>query len=203
MTRPGMRGAGRIAAVGMLLAGCGRAPQTPVQTAVERAAPSQAVLLFERAHLTPDVSMSLGVHITLVPGWHTYTDPPGDSGMAPILSLELPEGIVVGPLEYPPAKPFTDAAGTTYGFDGSVLLRAPLHVTDPGSLPERVAVNGTLDYLICRDVCIPQRAVLEGELVVREEASPVTDAWRRAAAAGGWDSEGNDEYRTGGHDAVL
>jgi DsbC/DsbD-like thiol-disulfide interchange protein len=182
-----MRVAGRMAALAVLLAGCRPAPRQAAQPAAEPAEPSQSVLIFERDHFVPGAPLYLGVLITLAPGWYTYADPPGDSGMAPILTLDLPEGMEAGPLEYPPAKAFTDAAGTTYGFDGSVLLRAPLRVTALGMLPERVTVAGTLDYLICRDVCVPRRAVLRGELPLRADPAAVTEAWRQAAAAGGWD----------------
>jgi len=131
----------------------------------------------------------LGIMIELAPGWHTYADPPGDSGMAPILTLGLPEGVTAGPIEYPPASTFTDEAGTTYGYEGKVLLRVPVRIAAEANTADRVGVAATLDYLICNEVCLPQQAELSGEWVVSEQPSQPAPTWRRALADGGWNGE--------------
>lgn len=87
-------------------------------------------------------------------GWHTYSDPPGDSGMPPNLSLNLPDTWQVGDFAYPPAEPFVDAAGTSFGYEGRVVL--PFEVRVPANAPVgKVTLAGEVNWLICRDVCLP------------------------------------------------
>jgi len=66
--------------VAVLLVGC-----SPLRGAVDDNAeePSSAKLIADRAWLTPGSRAELGFVVQVRPGWHTYGDPPGDSGMPP------------------------------------------------------------------------------------------------------------------------
>lgn len=60
-----------------------------------------------RPGLQVDLKLSGGPEITAAlcfrmdPGWHLYWKNPGDSGLAPEVVWELPEGWEAGPLEHP------------------------------------------------------------------------------------------------------
>jgi thiol:disulfide interchange protein DsbD len=152
--------------------------------------PSSAVMGVDREWLTPGESAELGVFITLQPGWHTYADPPGDSGMAPAVVLKVSEGITVGSPQLPRHQTFKDAAGTTFGYEKAVLIRVPL--TLARDVPAGVAaLDVNVDYLVCRDACVAQHAGVKLSIPIRAERAPLTKMWEKALKRGGWDQQDN------------
>jgi len=147
----------------------------------------------ERETVRPGTTVYLGVQIRLAPGWHTYSDPPGDSGMAPVLTLDVPDGVKAGPLQYPPHNEFPDAAGTTYGYEGSVLLKVPLRIPESAEEQAPVRIRGTLDYLVCKEMCVPQSAELHGTFTIGSTLSAPTPEWEKACGEGGWEHKAKNE----------
>ncbi len=152
------------------------------------AAEASARLLAEVTAAAPGVPFEAGVLFEVPRGWYTYGNPPGDSGMAPDLRLDLPPGWRMGEVRFPPAKPFTDKAGTSFGYEGRALLR--FHLTPPSDLPVGIPVrlSGQADWLICRDECVPVSSKLEMTLDVGNGTPARAAAWPETAAAGGWGS---------------
>ncbi len=67
-------------------------------------------------------------------GWHTYTDPPGDAGLATSIEWTLPPGFTAGPSQWPEAHDFTLAPLKTRGYEGTVDL--PVQITPRGPLQD-------------------------------------------------------------------
>jgi hypothetical protein len=104
--------------------------------------------------------------------WHTYWQNPGDSGLPTKITWKLPEGITAGPIQWP--APLALAAGPliNYGYDGEVLL-----LTDLASAPSLksgapLILGARADWLVCKDVCIPDGADLTLALPVAATANP-------------------------------
>ena len=189
MGRLGIRAACSFMAIALLAAGCRRGADPKGQDDDATAAISQARLLVERDVVEPGTVVNVGIMIELADGWHTYADPPGDSGMAPRLTMNLPESMQAGTMKYPPHDEFTDAAGTTYGYEEQVLLIVPVHVAADTDTRGELPIEATLDYLVCKEVCVPQRAEMSARLQLGSAASAPSTEWQRAA--GGWmDGEG-------------
>src|SRR5438093_4286607 len=102
----------------------------------------------------------LGVHQRIAAGWHTYGRDPGDSGLPTRIHWTLPDGAVVGEIQWPTTKRFQQGLITNFGYDGEVMLRADVSVPRSlrvgGSFPVRADVT----WLVCREICIPQRVAL-------------------------------------------
>jgi thiol:disulfide interchange protein DsbD len=144
--------------------------------------------LSDRAVVGPGDSLELGILIRLERGWHTYADPPGDSGMAPALELKLPDGVWAGKMRLPPHKTFRDAAGETFGFKRAVMLRVPLSVDEIVPIGKELAIEGKLDYMICKDVCLPKSETVRIAVTVAPESAEVSEQWQVALAKGGWEA---------------
>ena len=186
-----------LVVLSMFALGCRQDVKSAVGIGITSDAASSARLLVERSTVEPGTTVGIGIMIRLAEGWHTYADPPGDSGMAPILHVDLPEGIKAGPLRYPRHKAFRDDAGTTFGFEDSVLLRIPVTVDTGVASSQDVPFRATLDYLICKEACLPQRAELTGTLRIGRPQSAPTPEWRGALSEGGWMSEGEETQEEG------
>jgi len=110
----------------------------------------------------------VGVLFDLAPGWHIYWRNPGGTGIAPSLGLETTAG-QVGDVLWPAPETFREADGlfTTYGYEGSVLLSAPLVASTATPTTEASApasVRADVSALICRTQCVPVAFVLSTPL---------------------------------------
>ena len=144
--------------------------------AVSEAAPIktphvEVELLAERAALIPGTDSTLGIRIRHAPEWHTYWVNPGDAGYALRLSWVLPEGVTVGELQWPtPKRIFNGDAKspmTNFGYDGEVLLLIPIHVGASVKPEQSLALLARADWLVCRDMCIPEDGVLDLSLPIQ------------------------------------
>ena len=122
--------------------------------------------------------LDLGVHFTLEQGWHIYWINPGDSGQPPSFQWQLPQGFTAGEIEWPrPKKLQSSPTLADYGYSGDVLLMVPVRV--PGEKPQagRLDLGVQAKWLICREVCIPDRADLKLNIPEgRVETNPQTAA---------------------------
>jgi thiol:disulfide interchange protein/DsbC/DsbD-like thiol-disulfide interchange protein len=105
--------------------------------------------------LTPGKSLQLGLKIEHQPHWHTYWKNPGDSGLPTTLAFDLPAGFSVGEIAWPTPKPLPVGPLVNFGYEGTLLL--PVQVSVPADFQgDALDVKLRADWLICKDVCIPE-----------------------------------------------
>jgi len=122
--------------------------------------------------VTPGKPLWLGLKIEHQPDWHTYWKNPGDSGLPTSLEWTLSGGAAAGDIEWPTPKKLPIGPLLNYGYEGTVLL--PVPVTVPaGYAAERLDVKLHAEWLVCREVCIPQSG--DFALSVPARASTVQD----------------------------
>jgi DsbC/DsbD-like thiol-disulfide interchange protein len=99
----------------------------------------------------------VGLEISMDEGYKTYWRHPGDSGLPPEIDWAGSQNVADVEILFPAPRRFRDASGVFFGYDRAVIL--PLLVTplDP-SLPMRLSLS--LEYGVCKDICIPARAEL-------------------------------------------
>jgi thiol:disulfide interchange protein DsbD len=103
-----------------------------------------------------------GVIFRLEPGWHVYWVNAGDSGEPPRVQWTLPDGMVADPMLFPiprrlPLGPLMD-----FGYEGTAAFPIRVRVTKPAAAgaEQKVHVQAKVDWLVCREVCIPGAAQL-------------------------------------------
>ena len=97
----------------------------------------------------------LGLKIEHQPHWHTYWKNPGDSGLPTTLAWTLPAGAAAGDIEWPAPQRLPIGPLMNYGYEGTLLL--PVAVTLPaGGADGGLEVKLRADWLVCKDVCIPE-----------------------------------------------
>ncbi|MBI4342012.1 MAG: hypothetical protein HY599_01450 [Candidatus Omnitrophica bacterium] len=128
-------------------------------------------LITEHASIQPGGKTRVGVHFEIEEGWHIYAKEPGDAGLPTKITWSGPAAVSFGPLEYPSPQQFIDPGDIrTNGYSGSVVLYSaitfnPLRRTDGGPY-EDLPLRARVQWLACKDVCIPGKTELELSLPV-------------------------------------
>lgn len=165
-----------IRLLAMLLALLGAVPALAAQSAPAALPHATVSLVSDTDAVAPGAPMRLGLLLRLAPGWHTYWKNPGAAGAPVSLQLKLPDGASAGPLQWPAPRPLREGPLVTYAYTGEVLL--PVTVT-PGV---GLTVDAAAEWLVCKDICIPQQAEFHLSLPQGDPA-PSAQAPLFAAAA--------------------
>jgi thiol:disulfide interchange protein DsbD len=105
--------------------------------------------------VAPGKPLWLGLKIEHAPHWHTYWKNPGDSGLPTTLNWTLPAGATAGEIQWPTPGRLPIGPLMNYGYEGTLLLPVPLTVSAP-PVGGALEVKLRADWLVCKDVCIPQ-----------------------------------------------
>jgi thiol:disulfide interchange protein len=114
--------------------------------------------------------------IDMVPddGWHVYWKNPGDAGLAPKIKWDLPFGVKAGEIQWPNPERLRDGPLTSFGYEHEVLLLIPISVDRNFQSSPNINLHAYLDWLACKDMCIPGRAELNLSLPVVSSKSEIT-----------------------------
>lgn len=127
-----------------------------------RAKHATVELLSREASAVPGSEVLLGLHFVLESGWHIYWINPGDSGQPPAVNWHLPAGFTAGEIQWPrPERMQSSPTLADYGYHGDVLLPVKLKVPSNATAGEVAKLAVEAKWLICREVCLPDRAQLK------------------------------------------
>ena len=119
----------------------------------------------------PGKPLWLGLKIDHQRDWHTYWKNPGDSGLPTKLNFTLPEGLQTGPVQWPTPSRLPTGPLMNYGYADTLLLPVAVTVL-PGFKADTLDVKLQAEWLVCKDVCIPE----SGEFSLRLPAQAATAA---------------------------
>jgi len=142
-------------------------------------------LIVPEAQLYPLTGDKVGLYFKLEPGWHVYWKNAGDSGEPPHIKWILPDGVTAGPLQFPAPKRLALGPLMDFGYEDEVLF--PLNLQFAKTVkPGPATLHAKVDWLVCREVCIPGKAELEVERnilaiepMVAAVAEPDAEIWNR------------------------
>ncbi len=137
-----------------------------------RIIPARAAMLADTRAIAPGQTFTVGVLMTIEPGWHVYWINPGDAGLATSVRLNLPEGFTAGPVQFPTPIRFMQSEEVVgYGYIDQVMLLAS--VTAPQVLPAGpITLGAEASWLCCKEVCLPGKDKLELKLPVADSLQP-------------------------------
>jgi thiol:disulfide interchange protein DsbD len=127
-------------------------------------------LIADQDSVTPGSTFTLGVVFDPEPGWHIYWKNPGDSGLAPRFAWESSGGIAVASPLWPYPEKIAVGPLVNYGYD-KVMIPFPATFSAPPPRVTSTSVMLSLQYLVCKDECLPGEAQLELTLPISKTAS--------------------------------
>ncbi len=108
-----------------------------------------------------DDSISLGLEFHMEPGWKTYWRSPGDAGLPPQVDWSGSANLAAAELFWPAPRRYSAYGLETVGYEKTVVLPVTAWLETPG---RALALNARVDYLVCKEICIPRRADLTLDL---------------------------------------
>ena len=154
----------RLAIVALAAAGLAG---TPARSAPVNSGHVTVELVADSQSIAPGGTIHAALRQQIAPGWHTYWRNPGDSGQATTLTWTLPSGWRAGDIIWAAPRQLPIGPLMDYGYEGEVLL--PVAVTAPASASagQTATLKVRADYLVCKDICVPEGADLNLSLPVK------------------------------------
>ncbi|MGZ5649032.1 MAG: protein-disulfide reductase DsbD family protein [Usitatibacter sp.] len=120
----------------------------------------EAELVTDKVAAQPGKALLVGLKLRMEDRWHTYWKNPGDSGLPTRIQWALPEGWKAGPIQWPYPKLLPVGPLMNYGYEDEVVLLSPI-VAPPDAKPGRYTLTAKAEWLVCKDVCIPEKGELD------------------------------------------
>ncbi|MFT7538670.1 MAG: thiol:disulfide interchange protein [Lysobacterales bacterium] len=132
-------------------------------------------LIAEDKTLKPGSIVAIGLDMDMDENWHIYWISPGDSGMPPKVTWNLPKGFKTGALKFPFPHRLDYGDLTSYGHDGRVLLITDVQVPLDAPVGEVLTLKADVGWLTCDKICVPGNASLAINVMVSND-KPVKDS---------------------------
>ncbi|MGM0568399.1 MAG: cytochrome c biogenesis protein CcdA [Elusimicrobiota bacterium] len=138
----------------------------------EKKEPSTAKLISDVQWIQPGEPFYIGMLFEIEQDWHLYWINPGDSGMAPQIEWDIPEGFSTGDTRWPHPQRFQEEPFFTFGHEEYLLLSRK--ITPPADLKpgSKVRFAAEANWLACMDICISQQGESKLTMEVRDESPP-------------------------------
>ena len=130
-------------------------------------------LVTDHMYSSSDSEMIVGIKMDMQSHWHTYWKNPGDSGGPIKVDWQLPEGVTVSDVNWPAPELIPYPPLMTYGYTDFVIF--PFKLKIPNDL-NQFNVVADINFLICDDICVPEKAILNASLNFLDIDSKV-DKW--------------------------
>ena len=142
-------------------------------------------LVSSASTVAPGAGFQTALQFKLENGWHVYWVNAGDSGEPPTIKWTLPTGITAGPMHFPvpqrlPLGPLMD-----FGYQNEVVFPMDMEVAPSLKLGAPATLSAKVDWLVCREVCLPGKATLALKLptaatpAINQAGLSLIQAWNK------------------------
>jgi thiol:disulfide interchange protein len=137
----------------------------------------EAELVADKASAQPGKPVLVGLKLRMAPEWHTYWKNPGDSGLPTRIKWTLPEGWKAGEIQWPFPRTLPVGPLMNYGYEDEVVLLAEL-TPAPSAKEGPHTIAAKAEWLVCKDVCIPEKGELDFALPVSNAPPADNPRWQ-------------------------
>ena len=124
-------------------------------------APKVTARLIAEGEAAPGGVVWVALEEQIRPGWHTYWINPGDAGNPTTIDWTLPARWKAGEIVWPRPKRLPVGPLMDYGYEGRLWLLSEVSVPADARAGETVILKAHADWLVCKEVCIPEEQALE------------------------------------------
>jgi len=138
----------------------------------------EARLMVDVGAIRPGQSFTVALQQTIIPGWHTYWQNPGDSGEPTHIDWHLPDGFSAGPLLWPAPERIPAGPLVNFGYAQEAILLTEIHAPATLKPSESVTLAADASWLVCADICIPEEGSFSILLPSATDALPANEEAR-------------------------
>lgn len=120
--------------------------------------------------------IDLGVVFEMEPMWHIYWKNAGDAGLPTEVDFLADFLDAQTPLLYEAPKPFPYDNFINYGYKDRTVAFSKFKVDENAKVGDVISYQAQVNYLSCKDVCLPGEAFLEYKFTVGEKAKESSHA---------------------------
>ena len=102
----------------------------------------------------------LGIRMDMQENWHTYWKNPGDSGGPIEVKWSHDDNVSISELYWPTPSLIPYEPLMTYGYKNFVIF--PFEITNSNNKDS--FIEASIDFLICDDICVPEKALIKTNL---------------------------------------
>jgi thiol:disulfide interchange protein len=133
---------------------------TPALAQIDELPKVHARLVAEDLAAPPGGSITVALEEDIREGWHTYWVNPGDAGAPTEIKWDLPQGWSAGDIQWPTPKRLPVGPLMDYGYEGKLWLLQKLSVPADAKPGDTVTLKAAVDWLVCKDICVPEETAL-------------------------------------------
>jgi DsbC/DsbD-like thiol-disulfide interchange protein len=154
-----------------------------ILTGCKNSEPVKAQLISELKSIQPGQTFCVALQLKMAKQWHTYWKNPGDSGMPTEIEWHLPDDFHAGGIQWPYPQKIEIPQVVSFGYEGEVFLLTDIKAPDTVESGSSVEISARVDWLACKESCIPGHADLMMSLPVKEEKPEPDKRWVRRLTA--------------------
>ncbi|MFQ5822932.1 MAG: protein-disulfide reductase DsbD domain-containing protein [bacterium] len=139
----------------------------------------KAELISEVLSIQPGRPIWVAVRLQMDKHWHTYWRNPGDSGLPTKIEWKLPKGFHASDIQWPYPQRFDTTPIVSFGYEEEVLLLTMIEVPESINLSKNVVLSASVDWLECKDICLPGHSDLKIALPVKDEVPKFDHRWAK------------------------
>ena len=137
----------------------------------------EAELVADKASAAPGQPTLVGLKLRMAEHWHTYWKNPGDSGLPTRIKWTLPPGWKAGEIQWPYPKNLPVGPLMNYGYEDEVVLLVEL-TPAADAKPGPHKIEAAAEWLVCKDICIPEKGELAMTLPVAAGDAAANPRWQ-------------------------
>ncbi len=121
--------------------------------------------------VAPGSSVQVGLVVSLEEHWHVYWANAGFAGYPPSIKWTLPDGVTAGPMQFPVPSRLPLGPAMDFGYEDNTAFPVKISVA-PNVKPGTIHLDAKVNWVVCRESCIPGKAHMGLDLVVAPNAQP-------------------------------
>ena len=134
------------------------------------------VSIVKSSEIQNDNELIVGIKMDMQDHWHTYWKNPGDSGGPMKITWAMPEGFQASEILWPSPILIPYPPLMTYGYEDFVIF--PIKIKLPKNITSG-SFSADIDFLICDDICVPERAFIETTFAKLNTDSDLDKAYKK------------------------
>ena len=119
---------------------------------------SQVRIISSSTHVNNQKEIFLGLEYQLQEGWKTYWQSPGDGGFPQEINWSRSKNIQSIEIQWPVPKKFEILGLQSIGYQDNIIFPLNVNIINPLESTEMIL---DINYLVCKDICIPGNVSLE------------------------------------------